>query len=110
MGAADFLPGLVTAEGIVTEIGVFANANGREPGDRVRVMIRPDDVTFVPDQAGERRDRPPLLPRLREPLLPRSALGPPRAFLAAVVGGLPNGLRVRPEAHVLHVVTFPATP
>ncbi len=21
----------------------------------------------------------------------------------------PNGLRVRPEAHVLHVVTFPAT-
>src|SRR5262245_26200573 len=53
VGAADFLPGVVTAEAVVTEIGVFANANGRPAGARVSVMIRPDDVTFVPDPAGD---------------------------------------------------------
>src|SRR6266545_990145 len=53
VGAADFLPGLLSREGIVTEIGVFGNLNGRALGSRVRVMIRPDDVTFVPDAAGE---------------------------------------------------------
>ena len=53
VGAADFLPGVVTAEGVVTEIGVFANPNGRPAGARVSVMIRPDDVTFVPDPAGD---------------------------------------------------------
>src|SRR2546427_3550178 len=52
VGAADFLPGVVTAEGIVTEIGVFG-LNARAPGDRVRVMIRPDDVDFMPDPAGD---------------------------------------------------------
>src|SRR4029453_9651230 len=53
VGAADFLPGVVTSEGIVTEIGVFGHGERREPGTKVRVMIRPDDVTFVPDEAGE---------------------------------------------------------
>ena len=53
VGAADFLPGLVTAQGVVTEIGVFANPNGRAAGARVSVMIRPDDVTFIPDPAGD---------------------------------------------------------
>jgi len=41
VGAADFLPGLLTAEGVVTEIGVFANPNRRAAGARVSVMIRP---------------------------------------------------------------------
>ena len=40
VGAADFLPGVVTAEGVVTEIGVFANPNGRPAGARVSVMPR----------------------------------------------------------------------
>src|SRR4030095_11298099 len=52
VGAADFLPGLVSMEGAVTEIGFFANPSGRPTGARVSVMIRPDDVTFVPDPAG----------------------------------------------------------
>jgi len=33
VGAADFLPGLVTSEGIVTEVGVFGNVGDLEPGD-----------------------------------------------------------------------------
>jgi iron(III) transport system ATP-binding protein len=53
VSAADFLPGVVTEEPVMTEIGVFANANGRPAGARVSVMIRPDDVTFVPDPAGD---------------------------------------------------------
>ena len=54
VGAADFLPGVVTSEGIVTELGVFGNVERREPGDRVRVMIRPDDITL---RAATRRAR-----------------------------------------------------
>ena len=87
VGAADFLPGLVTAEGIVTELGVFENVEGREPGEKVRVMIRPDDVTLRARAAGRRRDRAALLPGLREPLLPRPALRPSGALLAALVRG-----------------------
>ncbi|MGH7263077.1 MAG: ABC transporter ATP-binding protein, partial [Candidatus Rokuibacteriota bacterium] len=38
VGAADFLPGLITAAGLVTELGVFPNAEGRELGENVEVM------------------------------------------------------------------------
>jgi iron(III) transport system ATP-binding protein len=34
VGAADFLPGLVMAKGVVTEIGVVANPSGRPAGAR----------------------------------------------------------------------------
>ncbi len=107
VGAADFLPGLVTAQGIVTEIGVFGNVDGRRWGDQVRVMIRPDDVTFVPDAAGE------------AVLLQRSFRGSENLYCLGLLSGhrvhssqpssaaFAIGLRVRPEANVLHVVTFP---
>jgi len=108
VGAADFLPGLLSREGIVTEIGVFGNLNGRALGSRVRVMIRPDDVTFVPDAAGE------------AVIVRRYFRGSENLYCLDLPSGhrvhssqpssaaFPNGLRVRPEAHVLHVVTFPA--
>jgi iron(III) transport system ATP-binding protein len=108
VGAADFLPGLVTTEGIVTEIGVFGNVEGREPGEKVRVMIRPDDVTFVPDPAGE------------AVVVRRYFRGSENLYCLALPSGhrvhssqpssaaFATGLRVRPDAHVLHVVTFPA--
>jgi iron(III) transport system ATP-binding protein len=108
VGAADFLPGLVTPQGIVTEIGVFGNVEGREPGEKVRVMIRPDDVTFVPDAAGEAI------------LLQRSFRGSENLYCLGLPSGhrvhssqpssaaFATGSRVRPEANVLHVVTFPA--
>jgi iron(III) transport system ATP-binding protein len=106
VGAADFLPGLVTPRGIVTEIGVFDNAEGREPGEKVRVMIRPDDVTFVPDESGG------------AVLLQRYFRGSENLYCLVLSSGhrvhssqpssaaYAPGRRVRPEAHVLHVVTF----
>jgi iron(III) transport system ATP-binding protein len=108
VGAADFLPGLVTPRGIVTEIGVFDNAERRQPGEKVRVMIRPDDVTFVPDAHGE------------AVLLRRYFRGSENLYCLALPSGyrvhssqpsstaFATGLRVRPEANVLHVVSFPA--
>ena len=108
VGAADFIPGLVTSEGIVTELGVFGNVEGRELGEKVRVMIRPDDVTFVPAADGE------------AVIVRRYFRGSENLYCLALPSGhrvhssqpsaavFPTGLRVRPEAHVLHVVTFPS--
>ena len=108
VGAADFLPGIVTSQGIVTEIGVFGNVEAREPGEKVRVMIRPDDVTFVPDPQGE------------AVILRRSFRGSENLYSLGLPSGhrvhssqpssaaFATGTRVRPEAHVIHVVTFPA--
>ena len=108
VGAADFLPGVVTAEGVATEIGLFDGADDRAPGDRVRVMIRPDDVTFVPDDTAEA-----VITR-------RYFRGSETLYCLDLPSGhrvhssqpssatFPIGLRVRPRAHVLHVVTFPS--
>ncbi|MEK7220197.1 MAG: ABC transporter ATP-binding protein, partial [candidate division NC10 bacterium] len=52
VGAADFIPGTVLPEGIHTELGLFPNPNGIPVGTAVDVMIRPDDVTIVPDPDG----------------------------------------------------------
>jgi iron(III) transport system ATP-binding protein len=108
VGAADFLPGLVTPGGIVTELGVLGHAEELEPGARVRVMIRPDDVTFVPHRDGAgvitRRDfrGSETVYCIRLPSGHRVHSSQPSASM------LPTGTRVRAEAHVLHVVTFPA--
>jgi iron(III) transport system ATP-binding protein len=107
VGAADFLPGEVTAAGIVTEIGVLPNSDGRALGEWVRVMIRPDDVTFLPCDDG------PAV------ILKRSFLGAEtryclelpsgRRVLSSQASAAPfaAGLRVRVQAHALHVVAFP---
>jgi len=108
VGAADFLPGLVTSEGIVTEVGVFGNLEQLEPGEKVEVMIRPDDITFVPH-----RDGPGVIAH-------REFRGSEALYCIELPSGrrlhssqpsssrIPPGTRVRAEAHVLHVVTFPA--
>jgi len=107
VGAADFLPGIVTSAGIVTEVGVFGNVEGREPGEKVKVMIRPDDITFVPAVDGE------------AVIVRRYFRGSETLYCLGLASGrrvhssqpsaavFPTGLRVRPDAHVLHVVTFP---
>jgi iron(III) transport system ATP-binding protein len=108
VGAADFLPGLVTSEGIVTEVGIFANTGQLEAGERVEVMIRPDDITFVParDGAGVVTRRyfrgSETLYCIRLPSGHRVHSSQPSA------SAFPTGTRVRAEAHVLHVVAFPA--
>ncbi|HET8578869.1 MAG TPA: ABC transporter ATP-binding protein [Methylomirabilota bacterium] len=107
VGAADFLPGVVTAEGIVTEIGTFANVEARAPGERVRVMIRPDDVTFVAKDDGE------------VIILRRYFRGSETLYCLGLASGSrvhssqpssaasAKGTRVTLEARVVHVVAFP---
>jgi iron(III) transport system ATP-binding protein len=106
VGAADFIPGLVTSEGIVTELGVVANLESREPGERVRVMIRPDDVTFVPRSDGDAV----ILRRYFRGSETLYCLGLPSGHRVhssqPSSAAFATGTRVRPEAHVLHVVTF----
>jgi iron(III) transport system ATP-binding protein len=53
VGSADFIPGVVRAEGIVTELGTFPNQQGLPSGRAVEVMIRPDDVELIADLAGD---------------------------------------------------------
>jgi iron(III) transport system ATP-binding protein len=107
VGAADFIPGVVTPDGVVTELGTFSHAEGRTVGERVKVMIRPDDVTFVPADDGlaviaRRYFRgSETLYCLDLPSGHRVHSSQPSA------APFRTGLRVRPEAHVLHVVTFP---
>ena len=55
VGRADFLTGLVIQGRVSTEIGDFANVERFSDGTRVVVMIRPDDVHIVPDNAGTAR-------------------------------------------------------
>jgi iron(III) transport system ATP-binding protein len=106
VGAADFLPGLVTAQGIVTEVGTFANVDQLPTGARVDVMIRPDDITFVPQADGtgtitRRYFRgSETVYCIRLPSGDRVHSSQPSASM------LPTGMRVRAEAHVLHVVAF----
>ncbi len=107
VGAADFLPGLVTIGGIVTELGVFANTEGRDIGEKVKVMLRPDDITFVPRPDGQ------------GVIIRRYFRGSENLYCIRLPSGhrvhssqasssvYPNGTRVMPEAHLIHVVTFP---
>jgi iron(III) transport system ATP-binding protein len=106
VGAADFLPGIVTTAGVVTEIGTFANETGRPLGEKVRVMIRPDDVTFAPRTDGD------------AVIVRRYFRGSENLYCLGLPSGnqvhssqpssatFTAGTRVRPEAHVLHVITF----
>ena len=107
VGAADFLPGLVTPYGIVTEMGVFANTEAWKTGEKVKVMLRPDDVAFVPSSFGDgmiiRRDF-----RGSETLYCIRLPSGQRVHSSQASSSLyPNGTRVRAEAHLIHVVTFP---
>jgi iron(III) transport system ATP-binding protein len=108
VGAADFLPGLVTGEGIVTELGVFPNIERLDRGARVEVMIRPDDIAFTPHREGAgvivRRSfrGSETLYGIRLASGHRVHSSQPSASMVSI------GTRVRAEAHVLHVVAFPA--
>jgi iron(III) transport system ATP-binding protein len=108
VGAADFLPGRVTREGIVTELGVFPNREALAIGAPVEVMLRPDDVSFEVCENG-----PGVITRrffrgseclycIRLPSGRRVHSSQPSTatFVA--------GARVQAEARLLHVVAFPA--
>jgi iron(III) transport system ATP-binding protein len=110
VGAADFLPGLVTGLGIVTEVGTFPNREPLAAGARVDVMLRPDDITFAPATDGpgtitHRHFRgSETVYCIRLPSGQRVHSSQPSASI------LPAGTRVRVASDLLHVVTFPANP
>jgi iron(III) transport system ATP-binding protein len=107
VGAADFIPGLVTPDGIVTEIGMFPS-DRRAPGERVKVMIRPDDVTFVADEQGEAV----IVRRYFRGSETLYCLGLPSGDRVhssqASAAGFATGTRVRLGTRLAHVVTFRA--
>jgi iron(III) transport system ATP-binding protein len=106
--AADFLPGTVTADGILTEVGTFTNVAQFAPGERVDVMLRPDDITFVPE------------PAAAGTITRRYFRGSETVYCIALPSGhrvhssqpsasaFPTGTRVQIAPHALHVVAFPA--
>src|SRR4029453_10868260 len=51
-GEADFLPCWAKGGGIVSEIGRFRNPDGPPVGIPVDIMIRPDDIDFIPHPDG----------------------------------------------------------
>jgi iron(III) transport system ATP-binding protein len=106
VGSADFLPGMVTAAGIATEIGVLPNAAGHPVGHHVKVMLRPDDVTFEVRDDGNAV----ILKRAfrGSETLYRLGLPSGRHVYSSQASAAPftAGLRVRVEVQALHVVTF----
>jgi iron(III) transport system ATP-binding protein len=52
LGAAAFLPGIVTPDGIRTELGTVARPDHTDLVGAVDILVRPDDVTVVPAPAG----------------------------------------------------------
>ncbi len=108
VGAADFIPGTVLREGIDTELGLFANANGLPIGSRVDVMIRPDEVLILPDSEG-----PAVVTE-------RLYLGADKVYTLRLPSeaqirsnqhstpNLPIGARVAVKVSPSHVVAFPS--
>ena len=44
---------MVTEDGIVSELGTLARPPGFAPGQAVDIMIRPDDIDFIPHPEGD---------------------------------------------------------
>jgi iron(III) transport system ATP-binding protein len=55
MGHTDFLPGVVAAVGIETEIGLVAQSVNLPIGTSVEIAFRADDVALIPDPAASAR-------------------------------------------------------
>ena len=107
VGAADFLPGRITPDGIETELGTFANRAGLALGTPVEVMLRPDDVSFEAREDGTgviiRRffRGSECLYCIRLPSGRRVHSSQPS------MSTFPAGARVQAQARLLHVVAFP---
>jgi iron(III) transport system ATP-binding protein len=55
LGLPNFLPARVTPEGLEMELGVQRQTLDLPPGTLVDVLVRPDDLTLVPDPQGNAR-------------------------------------------------------
>ena len=52
LGVADFVPGTITEQGLVTEIGMLRPQVRLSPGTPVDVLLRPDDVSLRASESG----------------------------------------------------------
>jgi iron(III) transport system ATP-binding protein len=107
VGAADFLRSMVTEDGIVSELGTLTRPPGFAPGQAVDIMIRPDDIDFIPHPDGD------------VVVIGRQFLGAEHLYRLRLTTGAqvhsvqpattlyPVGARVRVVANLLHVVAFP---
>jgi iron(III) transport system ATP-binding protein len=57
IGQADFLPGVVSPDGIETALGLLAQESPYSPGTAVEVVVRADDVQIEPAPEGNGRIR-----------------------------------------------------
>ena len=55
MGIADFIPAKVEGDMLLTELGTFPRPAEAVEGARVEVMVRPDDISIHPEEAGKGR-------------------------------------------------------
>jgi iron(III) transport system ATP-binding protein len=109
LGAAAFLPGVVTGDEIRTELGRVGRPDGAASGASVDVLVRPDDVTFVPSADG------------RAVLVERVFRGSEVRYTVELPSGLrlpcsqpsattvPIGTRVSVGIELHHVVAFATT-
>jgi iron(III) transport system ATP-binding protein len=109
VGEADFLRCIVKEEGIVSEIGTFRNPDGHPVGMPVDIMIRPDDIDFIPHPDGDvvivgwQFHGAENVYRLRLASGARVHSVQPSTTL------YPIGTRVRLVANLAHVVAFDLT-
>jgi iron(III) transport system ATP-binding protein len=108
VGKADFVPGVVEAQGVTAAIGTFPLPDSRwQLGQPVDLMIRPDDVDFTIDDAGT-----VTISSVR-------FLGASVLYELTLLDGLrihslktstyavPPGTRVRMNIDAAHVIAFP---
>jgi iron(III) transport system ATP-binding protein len=79
LGHTEFMPGEISANGVRSAIGFLTRATGLAPGTRIEISVRPEDVTFDLDEAGNGR------------VLARQYTG--MAYIYRI--GLPGGIRVQ---------------
>ena len=55
MGIADFIPAKADGDALVTELGTLPRPSQAGDGAKVEVMVRPDDISIQPEEAGQGR-------------------------------------------------------
>jgi iron(III) transport system ATP-binding protein len=55
LGQTEFVPGETTAGGVLSSLGFLVRPTRLPPGTPVEVAVRPEDVTFIPEEGGTGR-------------------------------------------------------
>lgn len=106
VGKADFIEGIVEDGGIRTGIGSFLNNTDLGNGEKVQLMIRPDDIEIKPDEKGCAVIRDHQFKGSE--VLYTLVLPGDRCIHSTLPSArtLPAGTRVDVKAKLLHVVAF----